>query len=823
MKTLWQDVRFGLRMLRKNLGFSAVVVVTLALAIGANTTVFTLVKGTLLGELPFEKAEQIVTVWSNNLSKKQERLGMSFPDFVDFQTQAKSFQGLSFFPFYRMTISDPGRPAEQQEGARVSWNAFSLIGVKPILGRDFLPADDIPGAPSVAIISHALWQSRYNGDPNIVGKTIRINEDPKIIVGVMGPGMKFPYNQAMWFPIRLNQNIRNNRELRGQPVFARLADGVSLEQAKSEVSLLAKNLEKQYPDKNKGIGAFVETYNSTFSGGTIRLVLLSLFGAVGFVLLIACANIANLLLSRSLTRAKEISIRAALGASRGRVIQQLLVESLLMGAMGSVLGLLISIWGVRLFLTQIPAEWSMPYWMNFSPDFRVFGFLTAICVGTSVLFGLIPALHSSKVDLNSTLKEGGRGNTGGRTRFLSRALVVTEVSLALVLLVGAGLMIRSFLKQYSMSAGLERKDVLTMAINLLGAKYNSAPNSAAEVTNFYNRLETELKTVPEAETVALASSLPLSWTFEWPHELEGHPVADPKQAPPISAVVITANYFDVLGISLLRGRRFTEQDGQPGQTTAIINQRFANKYWAGENPIGKRLRMWTTPDPQATGPPPEPAWLTVVGVVPDVRQKFPSQQPEIGPVVYIPYREAPPQRYIVVLARSRVEVAHALIKPIRDMVGRANPDITVTDVLTLPEYFARSRFDTRLFGSLFLIFAAIGVILAAVGIYAVMAYSVSQRTQEIGIRMALGAGEHRILKLILGQGLALAVIGVGIGIAGSYAITRVMARLLIGVTPTDPITFVAVALFLTLIAVFACYVPARRAARVDPTLALRAE
>jgi predicted permease len=820
LKSIIEDIRFGLRMLAKNPGFTAVVVVTLALAIGANTTVFTLVKGSLLGELPFEKADQIVTLWSNNLAKNQERLGLSFPDFEDFQSQAKSFQGLSFFTFYPMTISDPGRPAEQQQGARISWNAFSLLGAKPILGRDFQQEDDIPGAPSVAIIGHALWQSRYNGDPNIVGKTIRINEDSKTIVGVMGPGMKFPYNEALWFPIRLNQTIRNTREQRGYPVFGRLAEGVSLSQARTEASLVAKNLENQYPDKNKGIGAYIETYNSTFSGGTIRLVLLSLFGAVGFVLLIACANIANLLLSRSLTRAKEISIRSALGASRGRIIRQLLVESLLMGAAGSALGFLISIWAVPIYLSQIPAEWPMPYWMNFSPDYRVFGFLTVICVGTSMLFGLIPAWHSSRVDLNTTLKEGGRGNTAGRTRILSRALVVTEVSLALVLLVGAGLMIRSFMKQYAMSAGLEDRRVLTLQINLLGAKYNSAPDSSAQVVNFFNRLEPELPTVAGAESVAVASHLPISWAFDWPHELEGKPVGDPKTAPTVSCVVITSNYFHILGISLLRGRVFEERDGFPGQTVAIVNQRFAAKYWPGQDAIGKRIRLMPqSPDPAENAK--EHPWLTIVGVAPDVQQKWPTEP--MGPLVYIPYRQAPPQRGMVVMARTRGEDAHALTTPVRAMVARVNPDITVTSVLTLPEYFARSRFDTRLFGSLFLIFAAIGVILAAIGIYAVMAYSVTQRTQEIGIRMALGAGQPGILKLVLGQGMVLAVIGVVIGVAGSYAITRVMAKLLIGVTPTDPATFAVVAVLLTAIAMLACYVPAARATRVDPMLALRVE
>jgi putative ABC transport system permease protein len=363
-----------------------------------------------------------------------------------------------------------------------------------------------------------------------------------------------------------------------------------------------------------------------------------------------------------------------------------------------------------------------------------------------------------------------------------------------------------------------------MNINLLGAKYNSAPGSSQEVRNFYSRLEEQLTTVPEARTIALTSSLPLSWTYEWPHELEGHPVADRKNAPPVSAVVITPNYFQLLNVSLLRGRIFTEHDGMPGQESAIVNERFVSKYWPGENPIGKRLRMFLPPEPQAAGPPPEPPWLTVVGVSPDVRQKWPGQeQLEIGPIVYIPYRQAPPQRYIAVMAQSRAADAHGLVKPMRDMVARVNPDITITDVLTLPEYFSRSRLQVRLFGSLFFIFAAVGLILAAVGIYAVMAYAVTQRTREIGIRLALGAGQSRILKLVLGQGVMLAIIGVALGVAGAYAVTRVMARLLIGVTPTDPFTFAAVALFLTASAILACFVPARRATRVDPILALRVE
>jgi len=824
MATILQDVRYGFRMLAKNPGLSAVIVLTLALAIGANTTVFTIVNAVLLGNVPVEQPEQLITLWSQQLKGgPDEQRGLSFPDFEDFQKQAKAFQGLSYFTFYNMTVSDPGRPAEQFEGARVSWNAFSLLGVKPILGRDFAPEDDIPGAATVAILGYDFWQSRYGGDPNVLGKTIRINEDSKVIVGVMGPGMKFPYNESFWFPIRLNANIRANREQRGYPVFGRLAEGVTLNQANTEVKLVATKLEQAYPDKNKGISAFVQTYNGTFSRGPLRLVLLFLLGAVGFVLLIACANVANLLITRSLSRTKEVSIRSALGASRGRIVRQLLLESLLLGVAGSALGFLLSIWGVRMYVAAIPKDWSVPYWMNFAPDYRVFAFLAAICVTTSLLFGLVPALQTAKVDVNSALKEGARGSSGGRARYLSRALIVAEVSLSLVLLVGAGLMIRSFLNQYEMSSGLEHKSVMTVSINLLGPKYNSGPNSSTEVRNFYKRLEPESHTLTEVDAVAITSSLPMSWSMEWPLELEAHPVADPKQAPPVQSVVISPGYFDVLGVPLRRGRAFTARDGLPGQTSAIINERFAAKYWPGENPIGKRLRLLIPKDDMRMEPQAEWPWLTVVGVAPDMHHRHPSQQPEIAPLVYVPFEVAPPQRYMVMMARNRAGDAHALTTPLRSLIARVNPDITLTDVLSLPEHFSRARFYARLYGSLFVIFATIGVLLAAIGIFAVMAYSVNQRRREIGIRMALGAQANRIVKLVLGQGMALTLIGVAIGVAGAFALTRLMARLVVNVPTTDPATFVAVAVLLSAVAGVACYLPARRATRVDPTIALRSE
>ncbi len=823
MNSFFHDLKFAARLLLKNRGFAIVVVLTLALGIGANTTVFTIVNAVLLANLPVERPEQIVAVWNNNLAKKQERVGMSFPDFADFQSQAKSFKGLSLFTFYQMTISDPDRAPEQQPGARMSWNAFSLLGVRPILGRDFLPKDDVPGAPSVAIIGYTLWQNRYAGDPNILGKTIRINEDSKTIVGVMPQGMKFPYEAVLWFPIRLNQTFRNTRDMRGYPVFGRLADGVTLAQAQSEVVLLAKRLQQQYPDKNNGIGAVVQSYNETFLSSSTRLLLLALLGAVAFVLLIACANVANLLLSRSLTRTREVAIRSALGAGRVRIVQQLLIESILLGLLGGLAGFLISVWGVRLFLRAFPPQWRLPYWFNFSPDYRVFTYLAAVCLVTSILFGLVPALHASKVDLNQALKDGTRGSAGGRRTLLAGSLVVSEVALALVLLTGAGLMIRSFLKQYEMSSTMENNKVLTLTINLLGAKYND-PKNPQDVIAFFNRLQPELPTIGGADTVALGTDLPLSWSYDWTLELEGHPITDPKQLPAVDGIVISPEYFRVLGMPLLRGRYFSESDGTQAPPVAIVNNRLASKYWPGENPIGKRLRI-TMQQVLPGDQPKENRWLTVVGVAPDVAQRSvrsPSK-PEIDSMVYIPFRQAPPQRYIVVLALARGGDAHTLIAPARAMIQRVNPDVTISDVLTLPEYFALSRTESRLFGSLFLVFAMIGLLLASVGIYAVMANSVNQRTQEIGIRMALGAEHNAIVRLVGGRGIRLAGIGVMIGLAASFGVTRVMASLLYGISATDSATFALVAVLLLVVAALACYIPARRATRIDPLVALRTE
>jgi predicted permease len=821
------DIRFGLRLLLKNPGFTAVVVLTLALGIGANATVFTLVNSVLFKGLPFDEPDRIVSITSNNLPKDQPQIGASYLDFLDWKAQGRSFQGLAVAQMNSTNISDPGLPTEQYWSGRVSANTFSLMGVKPLLGRDFLPNEDQGAGVQVAILGYDLWQKRYGGDPNILGRVIRLNEIDTPVVGVMPPEMKFPASQELWIPLFSTSAASSltRRDGRGLLVYGRLADGVTIPAAQSEMDLIAKRLQTEYPQTNKGIGIRVMPYTQFFGGGTIRRLFLAMLGAVGFVLLIACANVANLLLSRSLAREREVSIRAALGASRGRIVRQLLVESLLLGVLGGLLGLLLSTWGVRAFVAALPANMGIPYWMDFSIDYAVVAYLALICVATSILFGIAPALHVTKVDLTRSLKEGSRGSGGGRARFLSRILVVGELSLALILLAGAGLMIRSFVKLYQMSAGLSNEKVLTATVFLSGGKYLVPEPRLA----FLERLEPELEAIPGVESTAMASNLPLWGGFNWQLELDGQaPPADPNERPTVMGLEISTQYFKVLGIPVLRGRTFTPDEGRDGKAVVIVNRRFAGKYWPGEDSIGKRLRV-SFPTPGAGGRSGERAviereqpWLTVVGEVVDVKQGNPNQE-EPESIVYVPYRQTQQTRAVALLAKTTGGDAHALTVPLRNAVHRVNSELPLIDVLTLPEHFARVRWFIRLFGSLFAIFAAIGLVLASVGIYAVMAYSVTQRTQEIGIRMALGAQRSGILKLIVGRGLLLAAVGVVLGLAGSFAVTRVMANLLIGVSPTDATTFTAVAAVLTVVALLACYIPARRAARLDPMLALRTE
>jgi predicted permease len=801
-----QDVKFGIRMLLREPGFTAIMVVALALGIGVNTTVFTLVNAVLFRGLPVDQPDRVMYLSTNNHPKNQTDVRVSYLDFRDWREQSKSFQQLAAFSGTAVVITDDASAPERYSGTLLTANAFSIIGQKPMLGRDFMPGEDRVGAPAVCILGHGVWENRYGRNPDILGKSIRINDVPTTIVGVMPKGMKFPVNSDLWTPLVPGADFEK-RDWRDLQVFGRLTGSATLAQARSEIESIAIRLAKAYPKTNEGITGMVIPYNDEFNGGQIRTVFLVLLGAVGFVLLIACANVANMLLARSLARAREISIRTALGASRWRVIRQLLIESVLVGFLGGAAGLAIAVWGVRMFDLAV-ANVGKPYWIVFKMDFTVFAYLAAICLFTGILFGLAPALQLSKVDLNSTLKEGGRGNSGGaRSRYLTGFLVVSEVALSLVLLVGAGLMIRSFIKLYNITEGMRAERFLTLRLSLPDRKY---PNAEAR-KQFHDRLAPRLAAIPGVQSAAIVSHLPINGAAVWKLEIEGEPPVEESKRPDLAAVVVDAPYFETVQLGMVRGRGFTETDGLPGKETVVVNQRFAAKYFPNQDPLGKRVRIYWQGDRP---------WLTVVGVSQDMRQQRPNL-PEIEPVAYVPF-PARPLSNDALLIRSAVAPT-SLTSAVRKEIQAIDGELPVFAVMTLAANFDQQRWQFRVFGSLFAIFAVIALLLSSVGLYAVMAYSVTRRTQEIGLRLAMGASTQNILLLVLKQGLRQLAIGIAIGLLAAFGVARVMKTLLVQVSPNDPLTFGAISAVLLAVGIFACWLPARRAMKVDPMVALRYE
>jgi putative ABC transport system permease protein len=804
---VFQDIRYGFRMLGKSPGFTAAVVVVLALGIGANTAIFTLVNAVLFRSLPFRQGDRIMMVDSSDPKRSYPHLPVSYPDFQDWKRESRSFSGFAAWWPVDMNLADGGSMPERYSGARITANAFSLLGQGPVLGRDFAAEDERPGAPDVAIISHEIWMRRYGGKKDVLGRTVRINEVPATIIGVMPPSFKFPVREEIWLAAAPKPGIEQ-RERRFLYVFGRLSEGASIAEARAEMDLIARRLEKAYPKTNSGIGVNVETFNERFNGGPIRTIFLSLLGAVGFVLLIACANVANLLLARSVGRTREVAIRIALGAGRARVVGQLLVESLLLSLAGGVLGLGLALGGVRAFDFAV-ASVVKPYWIRFSMDTTVFAYVAGICVLTGVVFGIVPALSATKVNLNERLKEGGRSPGGSsRARYMASVFVVSEVALSVVLLAGTGLLLRSLITVYTIQAGtIDAENVLNIRVNLVKRKY---PDAGAR-WNFYDRLMPQLRRIPGAASVTIASHAPVGGSFNWPFEIEGQPIEKARR-PSAAGLVVEPSYFPTLAIPVLRGRNFSAEDGLAGREAAIVNQRFAAKFLPKQDAIGKRLRLVTG---DVAGP-----WLTIVGVVPDVRQNDPSET-EIAPGVYVPLRQDPIAS-ATILARTSVRPDSAA-EAFRRTLATVDPDLPAFEVMALSELFAAQRWHFRVFGGVFATFAVFALILAAMGVYGVVAYSVSRRTAEIGIRVALGAGTGRIVRMVLSQGAMQLAAGVVIGLAGAFSVTRVLRSILVQVSPTDPATFATVALLLLATGGVACIVPAWRAARIDPTRALRYE
>ncbi|HEV3060002.1 MAG TPA: ABC transporter permease [Vicinamibacterales bacterium] len=812
--SLLQDVRFAVRLLIKDKWFTLVAITALALGLGANNAVFTFVNAVLIRGLPFDDPDRIMAVGA--LDARGRTLGVSRLDFDDFREGSRAFSALSMFLPTTVNVSDEGRPPDQFQGSYGSANMFQVIGQRAQIGRDFGTDDDRPGAEPVVILGDGIWKNRYGSDPSVVGRTIKVNSLASTVIGIMPPDMKFPANNDVWLPLsQLPPEIRNaKRGVRNFQAFGRLGPGVTAAQARSELDNISGRLAREFPETNKDIRPTVMTFNERQSGPEVRLIFLSLMGAVAFVLLIACANVANLLLARSASRSREIAVRVSLGASRWRIVRQLLVESLLLALAAGAVGFGLSVFGVRLF-DAITSDVGKPYWMKFTMDRTVLAFLAVVCVGTGVLFGLAPALHVSRTDVNEVMKEaGGRSGTGGmRARRWTSALIVLEIVLTLVLLAGAGFMMRSFMALYGMDLGFDTSRLLTMQLYLPLTKF---PKPEPRVALF-QRIEERLRGISAVQAGALTTNPPLSGGFLRQLELDGRPVAAGDHPPEVTMVSVSAGYFDVLGLRTVRGRGFTAIDGTAGHESAIINQRFAAMHFAGEDAIGRHIRLIdAAPGPQ----PSPPVEASIVGIVPTVRQRD-FAEPDPDPVVYLPYR-ADPQRFIVLVVSTQADPG-TVTALIREEMRAIEPDLPLFRIQTMEQMLAVRRWPFRVFGTMFAIFAAIALVLSAVGLYAVTAYSVTQRTSEIGVRMALGAQSPQVMWLVLRRGLVQLAIGLPIGIAGAFGVGRLMQILLVQTSARDPVTIGSIAVLMTAISVGACLWPARRATQLDPLKALRYE
>jgi putative ABC transport system permease protein len=818
MESLWQDLRFSARMLQKKPAFTAVALVTLALGIGANTAIFSVVNALLLRPPPFKDPERLVYVWETNPKTGLDSGIVSPADFADWREQNRVFEHISSWRTWFYRLSGGGEP-EQVWGVRSSASFFEMLAVEPLLGRTFLPEEEQPGRDQVVLISHGLWERRFGADPRLVGQTITINDRPFTVIGILPRDFNlFASRRAydIWMPFDFTRG-QLRRDDYSLIVFARLKADISREQAQVEMSAIAERLGRQYPATNENRGARVITVHENQILG-LRPVLLILVAAVGFVLLIACANVANLLLARAATRQKEVALRMALGASRGRLIRQLLTESLLLASLGGVLGLLLASWGVGLLRTILPVgvdEIPRADWIGI--DRTVMGFTLLISVLTGIVFGLAPALQVSRTDFNETLKDGGRSSVGGaHGRKLRDTLVVAEIALATVLLLGAGLMIRSFGKLIAVEPGFDPENVLTMQVWLPESKYSDGNT----IATFYQQALERIREVPGVKAASAIDFLPFSgWGDLTGFAIEGRMIASPGQESVAKYLVIDSDYFRVMGVPLLKGRAFDEQDRDEAHGVAIINEAMARRYWPDEDPLGKRIRPNFPETKTPWRPKVSNAWLTVVGVARNVKEDGPVD--ETLPEFYLPCLQNPSALMRLVVRTNGEPMS--FVSAIRQEVLAVDKDQPATGIKSMKQLVSESVFRPRLNTLLLSVFATVALILAIVGVYGVISYSVTQRTREMGIRLALGAQTRDMLTLVVGQGMKLSLAGVGIGVAGAFALTRVMRVLLFGVSASDPLTYGVVALLLAAMSLLACYVPARRAARVDPTVALRYE
>jgi putative ABC transport system permease protein len=818
MLTVWHDLRYALRMLGKNPGFTAIAVLTLALGIGANTAIFSVVDAVLLKPLPYKNADRLVVVWEQNPHRGWFENIVSGANFADWKKLNHSFTDMAAYESLPFNLSGEGK-AVKVAGERVTTNLFSVLGVQPLHGRLFLPEEETTGRAAV-ILSYGLWQQRYGGDPSILGKAISVNGESYPVVGILPARFTDDYSSfsdahpELW--LSGIEPFPEGREFHEYHSLARLKSDVTLAQAQTEMDTIAARIEQQYPD-SKGWGVALVGLHDQVVEYT-RPALLVLFGAVGLVLLIACANVANLLLVRAAGRERETAVRAALGASRGHIVRQYLVESTLLSLMGAAAGLVLAIWGSQILVRLSPPD--TPRLEGGGISVLVLLFTLVVAIATGVLFGLAPALGASKTDVQGSLRESGRSSTvGAKGRRLRDALVVCEFGLALALLLGAGLMIKALAHLHQVDIGFNPENLVSMNVPLVGPQFSDPQKQSA----FYRELLDRIEALPGVEGAALSRGIPMRGWAGWNFVTADNPHPPTGEVPDANYLVVSPHYFRTLQIPLRQGRQFSDTDTPSSVPVAIVSESLAHKYWPDQDPIGKRLKISSDPDDKGQ------AWLSVVGVARNVRSQ--GQYAPFIPEVYVPYTQYPwvlwPRHILVRTTANPL----AIVGTIREQVAAINKDVPVSEVATMTQVIAGPVQQGETLMWLLGAFAALALLLAAVGIYGVISYAVSQRTHEFGIRVALGANSQNVIGLVVRQGVLLTSAGVAVGLFGAFAITRLLLALpfqvrwllLFDVNPADPLIFASVSMILAIVALLASYIPARRATRVDPMVALRYE
>ena len=806
MDAFFQDLRYAGRTLVKTPGFAALTIVCLALGIGVNSAIFSVVDAIAIRPLPFRDPARLLSLRTTHRSNGIDRGEVSFLDARDWRARTQAFAEIATVTGRTLTLQDTDEP-ERFTGATVSWNMFPMLGIQPMLGRQMRQDDDVPGAPRVILLSHGVWQRRYASDPSIVGRAITVNGNPHTVIGVMPPKFQFPEQAQLWIP-QAPIEFASPRSARGLLAMARLKPGVSLADARADLGRVADALAVEERD-DQGWGADAVPLRDDMIPSDIRLVVFTMMGAVSLVLLIACANVANLLLSRATVRQREIAVRAALGAGRGRIVRQLLTESVLIAIAAAPLGAFVAYTGLRWLTASIPPDKQSPYYIDWSMNSRVLFYASAIAVLTGLIFGLAPALQAVKTNLQDALKDGGRGSAGGARSRVRNTLVIAEIALSLILLVGASLFVRSFLNLQESRAGLDTTPLMTLRFYMPGDQYDAPEAMDRRVADIVRRVET----LPGVAAATASNMVPLSSGGSDGAAVPEGVVIAPGQEPQVAYFGVTPHLLKTLNLPIVTGRDFTDAEGMGRSGVAIVNGVFARRLWPNRTDVvGQRFRLLENRQND---------WITVIGTVSDFRL-FSVRDGKPSPYAFLPY-PYDPQRNTGLTIRVAGGAPASITAAVRQEVRRADPSLPLFNLQTGEEARVSTFFQFRLFGWMFSIFGVIALLLASIGVYGVLAYAVSQRTQEIGVRMALGASRQNVFTLIVSQGARLAGVGILCGVVGAAAVTRVVTSLLYNVSATDPISFIGTAAFLVFVALIASYLPARRATSVDPIVALRAE